>query len=92
LVEAKWCNEGYIPTYDEYKANGITTSTLPLQILSYLGLGEFSNKELLDWIFSLSKIINAASAISRLADDISTHKVFFMLILNCVYFDIIDHN
>ncbi|KAK2447436.1 putative terpene synthase [Trifolium repens] len=74
LVEAKWCNEGFIPTYDEYKVNGIISSSLPLQILSFLGLGEFSNKELLDWIFSHPKIINAASAIGRLADDISSHK------------------
>ncbi|XP_039687040.1 probable sesquiterpene synthase [Medicago truncatula] len=74
LVETKWCNEGFIPTYDEYKANGIISSTLPLQILSFLGFGEFSNKELFDWIFSDPKIIEAVSAIGRLADDISSHK------------------
>jgi len=77
LVETKWCNEGFIPTYDEYKANGIISSTLPLQIISFLGFGEFSNKELFDWIFSDPKIIEAVSAIGRLADDISSHKVLY---------------
>ncbi|KAF7824038.1 putative terpene synthase 2 [Senna tora] len=23
LVEAKWCNEGHIPTYEEYIENGV---------------------------------------------------------------------
>jgi hypothetical protein len=75
LVEAKWCNEGYIPTYDEYKANGIKSSALPFLLLSFIGLGEFSNKELLDWIFSNPKIINAASTIAKVADDLASHKV-----------------
>ncbi|XP_045827383.1 alpha-copaene synthase-like [Trifolium pratense] len=74
LVEAKWCNEGYIPTYDEYKANGIKSSAFPLLLLSFVGLGEFSNKELLDWIFSNPKIISATSTIAKIADDIASHK------------------
>ncbi|XP_061341817.1 (-)-germacrene D synthase-like [Gastrolobium bilobum] len=74
LIEAKWCQEGYIPTYDEYKDNGVVSSTLPVQIISFLGLGEFSTKELLDWIFSDPTIIKAVSVIGRLADDISSHK------------------
>ncbi|PNY15989.1 (-)-germacrene D synthase-like protein [Trifolium pratense] len=74
LVETKWCNEGFIPTYDEYKANGLISSTIPLSIISFNGLGEFSNKELLDWIFSDPTIVNAVSAIGRLADDVSSHK------------------
>jgi (-)-germacrene D synthase len=84
LVETKWCNEGFIPTYNEYKANGLISSTIPLSIISFNGLGEFSNKELLDWIFSDPKIINAVSAIGRLADDVSSHKVqcYFFVILN----------
>ncbi|CAJ2655848.1 unnamed protein product [Trifolium pratense] len=74
LIEAKWCNEGYIPTYDEYKANGIKSSALSMLLLSFIGLGEFSNKELLDWIFSDPKIIDATSTIARLVDDMGSHK------------------
>ncbi|AES66808.1 putative lyase [Medicago truncatula] len=74
FVESKWCSEGYIPTYDEYKANGSISSSYPLQILSFIGLGEFSNDEILDWIFNYPTIIDAISAHGRLADDISSHK------------------
>ncbi|KAI5412144.1 probable terpene synthase 2 isoform X1 [Lathyrus oleraceus] len=74
LVETKWGNEGFIPTYDEYKANGLISSTIPLSLISFIGLGESSNKELLDWISSDPTIINAVAAIGRLADDVSSHK------------------
>ncbi|KAJ1384847.1 Terpenoid cyclases/protein prenyltransferase alpha-alpha toroid [Sesbania bispinosa] len=45
MIEAKWSHEGYIPTYDEYKANGIFTSDLPLMTTTLLGLGEFATKK-----------------------------------------------
>jgi (-)-germacrene D synthase len=79
FVESKWCSEGYIPTYDEYKANGSISSSYPLQIISFIGLGEFSNDEILDWIFNYPTIIDAISAHGRLADDISSHKVLHIL-------------
>jgi len=75
LVETKWGNEGIIPTYDEYKANGLISSTIPLSIISFVALGEFSNEELIDWFSSEPTIVNAVSAIGRLTDDVSSHKV-----------------
>ncbi|KAJ1384009.1 Terpenoid cyclases/protein prenyltransferase alpha-alpha toroid [Sesbania bispinosa] len=74
MVEAKWCHESYIPTYDEYKANGILTSASPLMIISFLGLGEFETKKIFDWIFNDPSIIKATSIIGRLVDDIASHK------------------
>lgn len=74
MVETKWGNEGFIPTYNEYKANGLISSTIPLSLISFIGLGESSNIELLDWISSDPTIINAVAAIGRLADDVSSHK------------------
>ncbi|KAK7272466.1 hypothetical protein RJT34_29076 [Clitoria ternatea] len=74
LVEAKWCHEGYIPSYDEYKANGIITSVCPLYISSFLLFGKFSTQYIIDWIFSIPKFIEAISLISRLVDDTSSHK------------------
>ncbi|MED6167492.1 hypothetical protein PIB30_003463 [Stylosanthes scabra] len=74
LVEAKWCHEGYIPTYDEYKVNGTISSTLPLQIITFLGLGGFATKEVFDWIISDPKIVKAVSLIGRLMDDMASHK------------------
>jgi len=75
LVEAKWCKAGYIPTYDEYKFNGLASSALPNIILTFLAFGELSNEELVDWILNYPTIINAVSNFARLTDDISTNKV-----------------
>ena len=75
MVEAKWCHEGYIPTYDEYKVNGVGYSGCPLIITAFIGLGEFATKEVLDWIFNDLTIIKAASIIGRLLNDLASHKV-----------------
>lgn len=75
MAEAKWCHEGYIPTYDEYKVNGILTSCFPLFITSFIGLGEFANKDVFDWIFSDPNIIKVVSIIGRVLDDMGSHKV-----------------
>ena len=81
-METKWGNEGIIPTYDEYKANGLISSTIPLSIISFVGLGEFSNEELLGWLSGEPTIVNAVSAIGRLADDVSSHKVLLNFSVN----------
>ncbi|XP_057458988.1 (-)-germacrene D synthase-like [Lotus japonicus] len=74
FVESKWCHENYVPTYNEYKGNGVGSSTLRLLIISFIGLGEFSTKELIDWIFTNPTIIEAISIIGRLVDDMASHK------------------
>ncbi|XP_027342918.1 probable terpene synthase 2 [Abrus precatorius] len=74
MVEAKWCHQGYIPTYDEYIVNGVLTSTFPLMITSFIGLGEFATEHVFDWIFSDPKIIKAVSVIGRVLDDMASHK------------------
>ncbi|CAJ1956842.1 unnamed protein product [Sphenostylis stenocarpa] len=74
MVEAKWCHEGYIPTYDEYKVNGIFTSCFPLFITAFIGFGEFATEETFDWISSDPNIIQAASIIGRVLDDMASHK------------------
>uniref|UniRef100_A0A151UDR3 (+)-delta-cadinene synthase isozyme C2 n=1 Tax=Cajanus cajan TaxID=3821 RepID=A0A151UDR3_CAJCA len=74
MVEAKWCHKGYIPTYDEYKANGILTSCCPLLFTSMICLGEFATEDVLDWIFSDPKILQASSIIGRVMDDMASHK------------------
>ncbi|XP_072081407.1 probable terpene synthase 2 isoform X2 [Arachis hypogaea] len=78
LVEAKWCHRGYIPTYDEYKVNGAISSTLPLQIIAFLGLAGFATKEVFDWVMSDTKIVKAVSLIGRLMDDMASHKVVIL--------------
>ncbi|CAL0323136.1 unnamed protein product [Lupinus luteus] len=74
LLEAKWCKEGYIPTYDEYKINGIITSTFTVQITSFIALGDFATKDVFDWISSNPNNIKAASIIGRVMDDMASHN------------------
>ncbi|KAL2331549.1 hypothetical protein Fmac_019130 [Flemingia macrophylla] len=74
MVEAKWCHEGYIPTYDEYKVNGVLSSTIPFFITSFICLGEFATEHVFDWTFPGSNIIEAASIIGRVLDDMASHK------------------
>ncbi|RDX72151.1 putative terpene synthase 2, partial [Mucuna pruriens] len=74
LVEAKWCHQGFIPTYDEYKVNGVLTSIFTLLMTSFIGLGEFATKDVFDWMFSNPTIIEAVSIIGRVLNDMSSHK------------------
>ncbi|WVZ00378.1 hypothetical protein V8G54_026447 [Vigna mungo] len=74
MVEAKWCHEHYIPTYEEYKANGVLTSCFPCMLTSFISLAEFATESVVDWIFSDPSIINAASVIGRVMDDMASHK------------------
>ncbi|XP_028761757.1 (-)-germacrene D synthase-like [Neltuma alba] len=75
LVEAKWCNQGHIPTYEEYVKNGVVTSCYPLlEIASFLGLGNLATKHVFDWISNVPRIVRASAIICRLTDDTSSHK------------------
>ncbi|XP_052727125.1 probable sesquiterpene synthase, partial [Vigna angularis] len=74
LVEAKWCDEGYIPTYDEYKINGMLTSCCPIFATTFVGLADFATKDVLDWILSNPDILRAASVIARVLDDMASHR------------------
>ena len=81
MTEAKWSHEVYVPTYQEYKDNGVITSTYPLQITSFLLLAKSSDQDMSDWILSNPPIIRAVSLIGRLENDISSHKVQYIFIL-----------
>nr|AGW18160.1 terpene synthase 3 [Copaifera langsdorffii] len=74
LTETKWGNEGYIPTYSEYKSNGVATSTYPLEIICFVSLTTLATKEVLNWISSDPEILKATSIIGRLLDDMASHK------------------
>ncbi|KOM28948.1 hypothetical protein LR48_Vigan623s000500 [Vigna angularis] len=73
LTEAKWSQEICIPTYQEYKDNGVISSTYPLMITSFILLAK-SAQYVFDWISSNPKIIEVVSLIGRLGNDICSHK------------------
>ncbi|WCJ35039.1 Sesquiterpene synthase [Euphorbia peplus] len=75
LIEARWFNKKHIPTVEEYMENGYVTSVYPLlTAISFLGMGEFANKEVFEWLLTQPKILKASAFICRLMDDIASHK------------------
>ncbi|KAL5737834.1 hypothetical protein ACOSP7_030595 [Xanthoceras sorbifolium] len=76
-VEAKWCNESYVPTMEEYMDISLVTTCYPmLAITSFLGMGKIANRDVLEWSSNdnYPKIIKASTIICRLMDDIVSHE------------------
>ncbi|MED6140338.1 hypothetical protein PIB30_092218 [Stylosanthes scabra] len=75
LVEEKWCHEGHIPTYDDYKVNGVQTSAFPVMLSVFIAsVKEFATKEILDWFSNIPPILEATSLICRIINDLASHK------------------
>ncbi|XP_043690199.1 (-)-germacrene D synthase-like [Telopea speciosissima] len=76
FVEAKWFNEGYIPTFEEYMGIALTSTAYSMLIItSFLGMRDIVTKEALDWAIDDPKLVRASSVICRLMDDIVSHKM-----------------
>ncbi|XP_038718868.1 probable terpene synthase 6 [Tripterygium wilfordii] len=75
LVEAQWCNAGYVPTFDEYLKNGLITSCCHiLPLMSFFVIGEIATLEAFEWLESSPKFVTASQTIGCLVDDIRSHK------------------
>ncbi|CBI20476.3 (-)-germacrene D synthase [Vitis vinifera] len=75
FVEAKWLNQEYTPTLDEYMSNALVSSGYSMLITtSFVGMGDIATKEAFDWVFSDPKMVRASSVICRLMDDIVSHE------------------
>ncbi|WKA11651.1 hypothetical protein VitviT2T_029130 [Vitis vinifera] len=73
--EAKWLHEGRIPTVEEYMSVAqVSSGDSMLTITSFIGMGKIVTKEAFDWVITNPKIVTASSVISRLMDDITSHK------------------
>ncbi|KAE9458172.1 hypothetical protein C3L33_09924, partial [Rhododendron williamsianum] len=76
LEEAKWCHEGYVPSMEEYMRVALVTGAYKmLAPTSFVGMGDLVTKEAFEWVLSDPLILEAASVISRLMDDMVGHKV-----------------
>ncbi|CAO2835985.1 unnamed protein product [Amaranthus hypochondriacus] len=75
LQEAKWCQEKFVPTYEDYVKNGILSSGyLFIFVVSYLGMGEIASKDSFEWTHKNSRAPKASCIFTRLLNDISSHK------------------
>ncbi|KAG4122848.1 hypothetical protein ERO13_D11G293700v2 [Gossypium hirsutum] len=75
FVEAKWYNENYIPTMEEYMRNAVVSfAYIMANIASFIGMGDFVTPEIFNWASNNPKIIYASSIVGRLMDDVASHK------------------
>ncbi|KAJ9167156.1 hypothetical protein P3X46_021826 [Hevea brasiliensis] len=75
FVEAKWFNEGYVPSMKEYIENGLITSTYSvLPAASFIGMENIMGSKEYEWVESNPKTVIASKLICRLMDDITTRE------------------
>ncbi|KAG6685678.1 hypothetical protein I3842_12G123800 [Carya illinoinensis] len=69
FVEAKWFNEKYVPTFEEYMNNALVScGYFVLTTLSFAGMGDIAT-EAFDWVFNHPRMVKAAEIINRLMND-----------------------
>nr|AFQ98015.1 casbene synthase [Euphorbia fischeriana] len=74
-LEAKWLNEGKVPTFDEYLYNGSMTTGLPLvSTVGFMGLEKIKGTEEFDWLKTYPKLSYVSGALIRLVNDLTSHK------------------
>ncbi|KAF7139798.1 hypothetical protein RHSIM_Rhsim06G0189200 [Rhododendron simsii] len=77
--EAKWYHEGYVPSMEEYMRVALPTSGYKMvATTSLVGMGDLVTKEGFKWLSSDPLILEAASVICRLMDDMASHKVRYI--------------
>lgn len=78
FMEAKWSNEGYIPTTEEHNSLAFQTSCGDLLISScYLGMADIVTNETVEWLFTDPPLFKAPAKVGRLLNDIASHKVCY---------------
>ncbi|TYG96429.1 hypothetical protein ES288_A11G350000v1 [Gossypium darwinii] len=81
FVEAKWYNENFVPTMEEYMLRGsymrnavLSVGYMMLAVTSFIGMGDFVTLEIFNWASKNPKITNASSVVGRLMNDVTSHK------------------
>ncbi|EOY08702.1 hypothetical protein QUC31_010780 [Theobroma cacao] len=74
-AEAKWLHENYTPKLEEYMSiASVTCAYHMLTITSFVGMEDTITKETFIWAYNYPKILRASTIISRLMNDIASHK------------------
>ncbi|XP_062081065.1 alpha-humulene synthase-like [Humulus lupulus] len=74
--EARWLNQGHIPSFDEHLSVSLISSGYPMLIAnSFVGIKDIVSNEVLEWLSKDPKIVRNSTIIARFMDDIVSHKV-----------------
>ncbi|GJV82464.1 germacrene D synthase [Tanacetum coccineum] len=75
MMEAKWRNEGYIPTIEEHKSVAfLSCGYKMLTTASFVGMGDMVTEDSFKWVCTNPPLVKASSTICRIMDDIVGHK------------------
>ncbi|KAI3760837.1 hypothetical protein L1987_51236 [Smallanthus sonchifolius] len=75
MAEAKWVNEGYIPTMEEHlKVSYISIGYKCTQIGGFAAMGDVITHETFKWALNDPPLVNACCLLCRTIDDVVTHK------------------
>ncbi|WJX64897.1 (-)-germacrene D synthase [Trifolium repens] len=75
MSEARWLNNNYVPTLEEYIRISKESSGYVFMITTcYMGMGDIITEDILKWISNEPKFINASIVIGRLMDDIVSNE------------------
>nr|UXF47964.1 terpene synthase 1 [Daphne genkwa] len=74
-TEAKWYEQNYTPTMEEYMEVALVSVATPfIGAMVLLGMGHLANKDAFEWFRTHPKIVASACLIPRLQDDIVGHE------------------
>ncbi|CAL1391847.1 unnamed protein product [Linum trigynum] len=76
LAEVQWRTKDHVPTLEEYKIDAYVTSGFPILCTSaFVGMGaDIATIQAFEWVTNEPKMVRAASVISRIQNDIVSHK------------------
>lgn len=76
MKEAKWTNEGHIPTMEEHlEVSNLSIGYKLYLIAGFAFMGNSITDESFKWALNDPPLVNACCLLSRIMDDIVSHKV-----------------
>ncbi|KAK1410789.1 hypothetical protein QVD17_37328 [Tagetes erecta] len=75
MTEAKWTNEGYMPTMEEHlKVSYLSIGYKLALIAGFAAMGNVITKETFEWALKNPPLVTTCCRLCRTVDDIATHK------------------
>ncbi|KAK9066880.1 hypothetical protein SSX86_014203 [Deinandra increscens subsp. villosa] len=75
LKEARWANQGYIPTMEEHKEVTTVSSGYKFTLIaSFAAMGDVITDETFKWALTMPPLAKSCCVLCRVMDDLVTHK------------------
>ncbi|CAH1446930.1 unnamed protein product [Lactuca virosa] len=75
MMEAKWANEGYVPTIEEHMSvSFISSGYSMLATTCFVGMGDIVTDDSFKWALTKPLLVKSSCQIARLMDDIFSQK------------------